>query len=121
MEYMYRILNRLEEMYHTKPVGGLYKLELGTGLSDYSKNRILGALPFKKARFKGNVLLIPASDMSMLWLVRRCPGCVHRRLLPTVTKSMTKYCLYCADTGNLRGCSVEDCFFNKIHFELRGE
>lgn len=118
-EYMYRIINRLEMLYHTEPVNGVYELPLNPNLTEYSKKRIIKLLPFPSAKFKGSVLVIPKDDMIHLWKVRRCPGCVHRRLFPTVQKSLDKYCLYSVDTNQLRNCSVEDCFYKKIHFELR--
>lgn len=44
----------------------------------------------------------------------KCPGCAFRRAEYKGDK--VGLCHYCHDTGNPRGCSVEECFKKKIHY-----
>ena len=48
----------------------------------------------------------------------KCKGCVHRRPL-SGAPNWLKACHYAIDTGELRECSAEECYTNKIHYTTR--
>lgn len=46
---------------------------------------------------------------------KRCLTCKYRRRLYD-SRTSGLVCYYCLDTGKLRGCSVQECAKNKIHY-----